>query len=103
MAQTQQGDRTPVAILGASGYTGAESIRLLARHPRVRLTTLTADRKAGGTLGQVFPHLAGLDLAPLVSLEGIDWKALDAAVDAELENVVEFQKLLDALSGNAPA
>jgi len=80
MAQTQQGDRTPVAILGASGYTGAESIRLLARHPRVRLTTLTADRKAGGTLGQVFPHLAGLDLAPLVSLEGIDWKALDAAV-----------------------
>jgi N-acetyl-gamma-glutamyl-phosphate reductase len=80
MAQTRQGDRAPVAILGASGYTGAETIRLLAHHPRVRLTTLTADRKAGGTIGQVFPHLGGLDLAPLVSLESIEWPALDAAV-----------------------
>jgi N-acetyl-gamma-glutamyl-phosphate reductase len=50
-----------VAILGASGYTGAELIRLLATHPRVRLTALTADRKAGQSMASVFPHLAHLD------------------------------------------
>ena len=80
MAKTSGGDRASVAILGASGYTGAESIRLLSRHPRVRLTVLTADRKAGGTIGQVFPHLGGLDLSPLVSLESIDWANVDADV-----------------------
>ncbi len=36
-----------VAILGASGYTGAELLRLLAGHPRFRIAALTADRNAG--------------------------------------------------------
>ena len=37
------GDKVAVGILGASGYTGAELVRLLARHPRVRVAALTAD------------------------------------------------------------
>ena len=39
-----------VGILGASGYTGAELVRLLLRHPKVELALLTADRKAGRLL-----------------------------------------------------
>lgn len=66
-----------VAILGASGYTGAELARLLARHPEMRMTVLTADRKAGQTMGDVFPHLAGMDLPRLVTIEEADWSQVD--------------------------
>ena len=41
-------------ILGASGYTGAELVRLLARHPHVEIVLLTADRKAGQPIAEVF-------------------------------------------------
>jgi N-acetyl-gamma-glutamyl-phosphate reductase len=66
------------AILGASGYTGAELVRLLALHPDVEMTVLTGDRKAGQAFGAVFPHLAGLALPPLVAIDQVDWSAVDA-------------------------
>ncbi|GAB6053926.1 N-acetyl-gamma-glutamyl-phosphate reductase [Magnetospira thiophila] len=66
-----------VAILGASGYTGAELVRLLARHDGVRLVALTGDRKAGQSMAQVFPHLAMLDLPELVTIEQVDWSGID--------------------------
>ena len=66
-----------VAIMGASGYTGAELVRLLAGHPLVTITVLTADRKAGQALGTVFPHLAWLDLPDLVSIDQVDWSGVD--------------------------
>lgn len=72
-----------VAVLGASGYTGAELVRLLARHPNVALVALTADRKAGQSLAAVFPHLAGvvddLALPALTTAEAVDWSGVDAA------------------------
>ena len=55
------------AVLGASGYTGADLIRLAARHPNIALTALIAKGHAGQTLAQVFPHLATLDLPALVT------------------------------------
>lgn len=66
-----------VAILGASGYTGAELVRLLARHPQVAMTVLTADRKAGQPLATVFPHLSGLDLPSLVALDAVNFADVD--------------------------
>ncbi len=66
-----------VAILGASGYTGAELIRLLAGHPRVRLSALTADRKAGQSMASVFPHLAPMGLPDLISLDAFDPASAD--------------------------
>jgi N-acetyl-gamma-glutamyl-phosphate reductase len=50
-------------VLGASGYTGAELLRLLLDHPRVEIAALAAERAAGSRIDRVFPHLAGrLDL-----------------------------------------
>jgi len=46
------------AVLGASGYTGSEVVRLLACHPNFRVTVATAERHAGESLGAIFPHLA---------------------------------------------
>jgi len=75
---TGKGKIVRAAVLGASGYTGAETIRLLARHPGAAMTVLTADRRAGQPLGTIFPHLAGLDLPDLVRIEDADWEAVDA-------------------------
>ena len=75
---TEPTNKVRVAILGASGYTGAELVRLLAHHPQTEIRVLTADRRAGETLGSVFPHLARLDLPTMVRIEEVDWSALDA-------------------------
>lgn len=62
-----------VGILGASGYTGAELVRLLLRHPRVEIAVLTADRRAGQMMGDVFPQFAPYDLPRLVTIDEVDW------------------------------
>lgn len=66
-----------IAILGASGYTGAELLRLLVRHPGVAVVALTADRKAGQPLADVFPQFAGLDLPHLTTIAELDLDAVD--------------------------
>lgn len=48
-----------VAVIGASGYTGVELLRLLAGHPRVTVTCVTSRQQAGQPLSDVFPSLAG--------------------------------------------
>ncbi|WP_029355411.1 N-acetyl-gamma-glutamyl-phosphate reductase [Bosea sp. 117] len=68
-----------IAILGASGYTGSELVRLLVRHPRVEIVALTADRKAGQSMADVFPQFAPLSLPKLVTIEEVDWSNVDLA------------------------
>ena len=74
---TASSNHIRVGILGASGYTGAELIRLLAQHPSARPTLLTGDRAAGKPLGDVFPHLAYLDLPVLTKVEDADYSLCD--------------------------
>ncbi len=66
-----------IAILGASGYTGAELVRLIATHPEMEIVAMSAERKAGQTMAQVFPHLRHLDLPDLVKIDQIDFSAID--------------------------
>src|SRR6185436_14219204 len=47
-----------VAIVGASGYSGEELVRLLLYHPQVELTAVTSRQSAGQTVAQVFPKFA---------------------------------------------
>jgi N-acetyl-gamma-glutamyl-phosphate reductase len=54
-----------VAIVGASGYMGAELIRLLLQHPRVELAAVYGRRAAGQTLPRVFPQFSGVLTLPL--------------------------------------
>ena len=49
-----------VAVAGASGYMGAELLRLLSVHPKITLTGVTSDRLAGEPLGKAYPHLRGI-------------------------------------------
>ncbi|NIZ15000.1 N-acetyl-gamma-glutamyl-phosphate reductase [Phaeobacter sp. HF9A] len=66
-----------VAILGASGYTGAELIRLISQHPNITITALGAERKAGMQMADVFPHLRHLSLPTLCKIEEIDFSKID--------------------------
>jgi N-acetyl-gamma-glutamyl-phosphate reductase len=71
-------EKIRVGILGASGYTGADLVRLAARHPNIEMTALTANTQAGKSMGEVFPHFFMLDLPRLVAWEDVDWTQLDA-------------------------
>ena len=66
-----------IGILGATGYTGAELLRLLARHGSARVTCMTSERFAGQTIDAVFPHLAGRDLPELSKIGDLDLDKLD--------------------------
>ncbi|WP_137112146.1 N-acetyl-gamma-glutamyl-phosphate reductase [Rhodobacter sp. SY28-1] len=66
-----------IAILGASGYTGAELVRLIATHPSMQIVALSADRKAGMAMAEVFPFLRHLDLPKLVKIDEIDFAGVD--------------------------
>ena len=67
-----------IGVLGASGYTGADAVRLLARHPNVEIAALTANTHAGKAMNEVFPHFFMLDLPQLVEWQKVDWGKLDA-------------------------
>lgn len=66
-----------IAILGASGYTGAELIRLLAGHPHAKIVLLTGDSQAGKPIGEVYPHLRFEGLPDLISMEQADFSSID--------------------------
>src|SRR5437868_8219423 len=94
--------KAKVGVLGASGYTGSELVRLLLRHPDVELVLLTADRRAGQEMAAVFPQFAPFKLPTLVSIEGVDWKkaGLDLAFCA-LPHATT-QKVIGDLLAKAP-
>jgi N-acetyl-gamma-glutamyl-phosphate reductase len=68
-----------IAILGASGYTGAELVRLIATHPTMQIVALSGDRKAGMAMADVFPFLRHLDLPRLCKIDEIDFSGIDLA------------------------
>jgi N-acetyl-gamma-glutamyl-phosphate reductase len=71
-------NRIRIGVLGASGYTGADLVRLAARHPNVEILALTANTHAGKAMAEVFPHFFMLDLPMLVEWETVKWGSLDA-------------------------
>ncbi len=77
---TENAKKIRAAVLGASGYTGAELVRLLVRHPHVEIVLMTADRKAGQPIEAVFPHLTGLGLPDLMAINDVEWPGLELDV-----------------------
>ena len=71
-----------IAILGASGYTGAELIRIITNHPEMEIEVLAAHSKAGLRVDKVFPHLRSLKLPPLIKIEDVDYSSIDLCICA---------------------
>ena len=92
-----------VIILGASGYTGAELVRLIASHPEMEITALSADRKAGLAMADVFPHLRHMSLPRLQKIADIDMGLVDlvfcalphAMSQAVIRTLPEHVKVVD--------
>src|SRR5512139_4062475 len=53
------GTMIKVGIIGGTGYTGAELLRLLAQHPNAELTVITSRGEAGKPVAEMFPNLRG--------------------------------------------
>ncbi len=68
-----------IAVLGASGYTGAELVRLIATHPTMEIVALTGDRKAGMHMADVFPFLRHMNLPALTRIEDVDFDGVELA------------------------
>ncbi|MBI3624891.1 MAG: N-acetyl-gamma-glutamyl-phosphate reductase [Candidatus Rokubacteria bacterium] len=67
-----------VAVAGASGYMGAELLRLLFGHPHVHVIAATSDRLEGEPLEALYPHLRGLTT---LSFQGLDAERLAKEAD----------------------
>jgi N-acetyl-gamma-glutamyl-phosphate reductase len=71
-------DAIRVAVVGATGYAGAELIRYLARHPRARIAAVTSEQSAGKQLSDVLPSARG---KVVLRLEAFDPVAIASAAD----------------------
>lgn len=67
-----------IGVLGASGYTGADLVRLALAHPSMQIATLTANSQAGKRMAEVFPQFGFVDLPDLITTEEADWSLVDA-------------------------
>lgn len=68
-----------IAILGASGYTGAELLRLLLPHPAAKIVALTAEKNAGQPAHALLPQLRHHALPDLCKIDAVDFSAVDIA------------------------
>jgi N-acetyl-gamma-glutamyl-phosphate reductase len=111
--------RIKVGIVGGTGYTGVELLRLLSQHPAVDLVTITSRREAGTRVDAMFPSLRGPvdltfiepDRAPLASCDVVFFatphgvamnqaraltsagvRIIDLAADFRLQDVAEFER-----------
>jgi N-acetyl-gamma-glutamyl-phosphate reductase len=92
-----------VGILGASGYTGGELVRLLLRHPRAEIAMLTAERRAGMQMREVFPQFFPYDLPKLVSIDGVDWTGANLDLIFCALPHATTQKVVSAIFAATPA
>jgi N-acetyl-gamma-glutamyl-phosphate reductase len=74
-------NHVPVAIVGASGYSGEELVRLLLNHPRVELTAVTSRQYAGRTVARVFPRFASHPAAQTLEFTPPDVQELAARAE----------------------
>jgi len=88
-----------VAVVGASGYTGGELLRILALHPYVKVVAVTSEKSSGRSVAQVFPNLTGfydLILQPLSpEIAGADAEFIFTALPhgTSVAPVTEFVKM----------
>jgi N-acetyl-gamma-glutamyl-phosphate reductase len=88
-----------IAIIGASGYTGGELLRILSLHPEMSVSVITSREHQGKPLGEVFPHLAA---RTGLIFEAPDYQSIRERVDAAF-TALPHQASMDAVAELAPS
>lgn len=70
-------NKLKIAIIGASGYTGLELIKILQNHQHVQIDILVAGKNAGNEMQEIYPHLDILDLPQLIDINAADFSNID--------------------------
>ena len=100
-----------VVIIGSSGYTGADAIRLLAEHPFANITALTAHQHAGKNLSDIYPQFSGVSPQILQTTDEIDWSKVDVAIcglphgtsQKLIASIPDTVKIIDCLLYTSPS
>lgn len=66
-----------IAIVGATGFTGSELVRILMQHPEVEISAITSESRAGECFSVVHPFFMGIADIILESVEAVDWSEPD--------------------------
>ena len=64
-------------IIGASGYTGAELIRMLLNHPAIKIVALVANQNANSQIEEIYQHLSYYNLPTIVTIDKVDFAQVD--------------------------
>ena len=95
--------KAKIGVLGASGYTGGELVRILLRHPRADIVLLTAERSAGKAMRDVFAHFSPFPLPQLVAIDSLGWASLALDVAFCALPHATTQKVIKELLATSPA
>lgn len=92
-------ENTSAAVVGASGFTGGELLRLLAGHPEFEITQATSRQYERKTIGHVHPNLRGLDLRFISpeDLESVDVLFAATPHGVSMEHIDAFQEAADTV------
>jgi N-acetyl-gamma-glutamyl-phosphate reductase len=69
-----------ISIVGATGYTGAELLRILASHPAAEVRYITSESQPGTAITDIYPHLTRFYTQKLVNMEALDKIATESDV-----------------------
>ena len=67
-----------VSVIGATGYAGAELLRILNNHPAAEVVHITSESHAGEPISDIYPHLKGIYDQKLISMKEIDMIGKDS-------------------------
>ncbi len=89
-----------VSIVGGSGYTGGELLRILLFHPGVEVVQVTSEQNSGKSIGRVHPNLrklCALKFVPIKNLQAVDVLFLCLPHGRAMQKIGQFQKLAPAI------
>ena len=69
-----------VAVIGPSGYTGHEIIRILLKHPKVKIKLLVGNKSEGKYISEIFSTLSQIDLPKIKNLKTANFSNIDMPI-----------------------
>jgi len=69
--------KTNVALIGASGFTGLETLKIILKHPKILIKALIGDKSKGKDINSIFSSMNHLDLPRIRALEDVNLSSID--------------------------